>query len=171
MARIKQVRTAPGLPFEVLEVSTESVPGMNVSLYEEVTRLAAEKYDEALRRLTTKLMKKSAAQFAGISFVSRKPFEARVLVVHISGRRVTFWIVFDLYGPVGETERLLLSLLDRLPSLAGLRVENGNFVGEVMLPQEPCQVTALQTRRVTYFISDEREPLPQPAVLKKAASR
>lgn len=159
MARIKQTPAAsPGLLSDILdiEVSPNSLPGADVALYAAVTRLAAEKYDDVLGRLTPKLMKESVAKCAAISFVNRRPFEARVLVVDISGRKVTFWMVLELWGPVGGIDTLLRSLLGRLPASSGIRVENGNLVGEVELYREPVKVVSIEGRRATYLLPPEK---------------
>ncbi len=170
MARIRQVRRVLSESlFDVIQVSTESLPGVDVILYEKVTRLAAEKYDKVLRRITPKIMKESVAKFAGISFVSRKPFEARVLIVDVKGRIVTFWFVFDLYGPTGEIGLFFHHLFKGLPARSGIWVENEIFAGEVELPRGPTQVTILKTRRVTYFLSDkEQSPEHLPVATKIA---
>lgn len=176
MARIKQAHAAsPGLLSEILdiEVSSNSLPGADVALYAAVTRLAAEKYDCALGRLTPKLMKESVAKYAAISFVNRKPFEARVLIVDISGRKVSFWMVLELWGPVGAIDTLLRSLLERLPASSGIRVENGNLVGEVELHREPVKIVLIEGRRATYLLPPEKivpsEDLAAP--FRKSASR
>lgn len=154
-----------------MEVSKASVPAISVAMYEAIVAQAAEKYNGVLKQITPKFMKESVDKFREISFVNRKPFEVNVLVTQVEGRKVTFWITFDLYGPAHICEALLNYLWRSLPISSGIRVENGSFVGTVVLRTEPCQVTNIATRRTTYFLSDrEVKSLMQPIMNREATS-
>lgn len=164
MAKIKQAQSTPSALFDdVFETSRASVPAISLALYAEVVRLAAEKYDPVLKRLTAKGMKESVDKFRGISFVNKRPFEVEVLVISIAEKTVSFWITFDLYGLV-DTRHALLQYLWRecMGSHSEIRVENGSFVGEVELHYEPAQATNTRTRRITHFLGDDKSKSPEP---------
>jgi hypothetical protein len=165
MAKIKQVEPTWSAPlFETFEASGTSVPAISMALYEHIVDLAAEKYDATLGHITPKFMEETVNKFRDISFVNRKPFEVEVVVTQVEGRRVTFWIRFDLRG-AGFVRNALLEYLRRsLPVNSGIRVESENFVGDVVLAKEPTPVTNIKNRRVTYFLDDwDVKPLkPRP---------